>query len=48
MSKISTIDQEIIKRLFKIIFRKKTGFDRTNYMVKNMEYNHAFLQLSKG
>tara|TARA_B100000963_G_scaffold358210_1_gene382269 strand:- start:7079 stop:8431 length:1353 start_codon:yes stop_codon:yes gene_type:complete len=49
MSKISTIDQEILKGSSKLFSeKKKTGFDRTNYMVKNMEYNHAFIQLSKG
>lgn len=47
MSKIDSLDQEILKGSSKLFSSKKKEFNRTDYMLQNMHYNEAFIFLSK-
>ncbi len=47
MSKIDSLDQEILKGSSKLFSSKKKEFNRTDYMLQNMKYNGAFISRSK-
>ena len=47
MSKIDSLDQEILKGSSRLFSSKKKEFNRTEYMIQNMEYNEAYISLSK-
>lgn len=47
MSKIDSLDQEILKGSSRLFSSKKKEFNRTEYMMQNMEYNEAYISLSR-
>ena len=47
MSKIDSLEQDILKGSSKLFSGEKKEFNRTEYVLQNMQFNEAFISRSK-